>query len=66
MSELLSSEGKSLEVRMREMTQARIRLGRFGAGLPTKVAQSFLLDHARAREAVWSKIDEAFLVWLCT
>jgi len=57
----LSSEGKSLEVRMREMTQARIRLGRFGAGLPTKVAQSFLLDHARAREAVWSKIDEAFL-----
>lgn len=52
MSEFLSSEGKSLEVRMREMTQARIRLGRFGAGVPTKAAQSFLLDHARARSGM--------------
>ena len=43
----------------REMTQARVLLGRFGAGLPTRAAQSFLLDHARARQAVWSEVDWA-------
>jgi ethanolamine ammonia-lyase small subunit len=32
-------------------------LGRFGAGQPTRAAQAFLLDHARAREAVWSAVD---------
>lgn len=44
---------------LREMTQARVLLGRFGAGLPTRAAQSFLLDHARARQAVWSEVDWA-------
>jgi ethanolamine ammonia-lyase small subunit len=39
------------------MTQARVRLGRFGAGLPTRATQTFLLDHARARQAVWSQVD---------
>jgi ethanolamine ammonia-lyase small subunit len=42
---------------LRQMTEARVRLGRFGAGLPTQAAQSFLLDHARARQAVWSAVD---------
>jgi len=42
---------------LRQMTEARVRLGRFGAGLPTRAAQSFLLDHARARQAVWSEVD---------
>ena len=42
---------------LRKMTQARVLLGRFGAGLPTQAAQSFLLDHARARQAVWSEVD---------
>ena len=46
---------------LREMTDARIALGRAGAGQPTKVAQRFLLDHARARQAVWSPLDEAGL-----
>lgn len=42
---------------LRKMTQARVSLGRFGAGLPTSAAQAFLLDHARARQAVWSEVD---------
>ncbi len=42
---------------LRKMTQARVRLGRFGAGLPTRATQTFLLDHARARQAVWSQVD---------
>lgn len=46
---------------LREMTQARVLLGRFGAGLPTRAAQSFLLDHARARQAVWSEVDWALV-----
>ncbi len=43
---------------LKEMTDASVALGRFGAGTPTKAAQAFLLDHARAREAVWSSIDQ--------
>jgi ethanolamine ammonia-lyase small subunit len=43
------------------MTQARVLLGRFGAGLPTRAVQSFLFDHARARQAVWSEVDRAGL-----
>lgn len=42
---------------LKEMTDARVSLGRFGGGLPTRATQSFLLDHARAREAVWSLVD---------
>ncbi len=47
---------------LREMTQARVALGRFGAGAPTKAALAFLLDHARAREAVWSSVDRNALL----
>jgi ethanolamine ammonia-lyase small subunit len=46
---------------LREMTDARVALGRHGAGLPTKAQLSFLLDHARAREAVWTSVDRAEL-----
>lgn len=46
---------------LRELTQARVLLGRSGAGLPTRAVQSFLLDHARARQAVWSEVDRAAL-----
>jgi ethanolamine ammonia-lyase small subunit len=48
-------------VDLRQMTEARVLLGRFGPGLPTRTAQSFLLDHARARQAVWSEVDWAAL-----
>jgi ethanolamine ammonia-lyase small subunit len=48
---------KAASFDLRQMTEARVRLGRFGAGLPTRAAQSFLLDHARARQAVWSEVD---------
>lgn len=46
---------------LRQVTEARVLLGRFGAGIPTRAAQSFLLDHARARKAVWSTVDWAAL-----
>ncbi len=46
---------------LRELTQARVLLGRFGAGLPTRAVQSFQLDHARARQAVWSEVDRTAL-----
>lgn len=45
-------------VDLSEMTDARVALGRFGSGAPTKAQLAFLLDHARAREAVWSTVDE--------
>lgn len=51
-------EGQTAEpIDLRRLTDARVSLGRFGAGLPTVAAQSFLLDHARARQAVWSEVD---------
>lgn len=49
------TEKRSLD--LRSMTAARVSLGRFGAGQPTKVQLAFLMDHARAREAVWSGMD---------
>lgn len=54
-SELDMSEGVPID--LRELTEARVKLGRFGSGLPTRAAQTFLLDHARARQAVWSEMD---------
>lgn len=50
----------SLE-QLRRFTAARVALGRAGAGLPTKAHLQFTLDHARARDAVWSAIDIAAL-----
>lgn len=46
---------------LRRLTQARVQLGRFGAGIPTRAAQAFLLDHARARQAVLSEMDREAL-----
>ncbi|MBZ8134307.1 ethanolamine ammonia-lyase subunit EutC [Afifella sp. IM 167] len=42
---------------LKHLTQARIALGRPGASVPTKAEQRFLMDHARARAAVWTEVD---------
>ncbi|WP_319568796.1 ethanolamine ammonia-lyase subunit EutC [Cohaesibacter marisflavi] len=57
-----------LDTHLREMTAARVALGRSGSGVPTGASLAFALDHARAREAVWSDMDktslcEALVFW---
>jgi ethanolamine ammonia-lyase small subunit len=58
----------SLAAQLRSMTAARVAMGRSGSGWPTKATLAFALDHARAREAVWSDMNlcalqEAFAQW---
>lgn len=44
------------------LTPARVALGRTGAGLPTQALLNFMLDHARARDAVHAPFDVAAIV----
>lgn len=57
MADSIAIPRQNPDIDLTQMTDARVALGRFGAGMPTRASQAFLLDHARARQAVWSTVD---------
>ena len=56
----MKTPSRSLET-LRELTPARVGLGRSGASMPTDALLAFTLDHARARDAVHAVFDAKHL-----
>jgi len=46
-------------LQLRQLTAARVALGRSGVSLPTKEWLSFKADHAMARDAIYTPMDKA-------